>query len=343
MSDESPPASTPSPRILYHASDGQTHLDWPIERIGEALADRDGTLWVDILETNGDLKRVEALFRDVFHFHPLAIEDALAERHLPKVDDWGDYLYTVYHAIEVERANGEVHLNEIDAFLGHNYLVTFHSKPLALLDRVRANAERDPLHRLAHGPDRLLYEVFDSGCDDFMQAIEKLDERIERCQDAALYQPSRATVAKILGTKRSCLKLYRNLAPQREVFNRMARDAYGPIDAKDRVYFRDVYDHAVRLHDVLDSMRDQIAGTLDTYLGAVSNRTNDIVKTLTIVNLLFLPLNFVTGFFGMNFFGDNIHLDNLELPHRLIFGAMLAGLLFAPYGLWMFGRWRRWF
>ncbi len=339
---ENPPSSS-SPRIIYHGSDGHAHFDWPMERIGEALADAGGTLWVDILETNGDLARVEALFRDVFKFHPLAIEDALAERHLPKVDDWGDYIYTVYHSVDAGASNADIVLHEIDAFLGRNFLVTYHTRPLALLDRLRVSCERDPNQRLSHGPDRLMYELFDLGADDYMRAIERLDDRIEQCQDAAIGLPSRATLAKIQSTRRACLKIYRILGPQREVFNRLARDAYGPIEAKDRVYFRDVYDHMVRLHDLLESMRDQVGAALDMYLTSISNRTNDIVKTLTIVNLLFLPLNFVTGFFGMNFFGDNIALEDLDVPHRLVFGAMLTGLLFAPYGLWMFGRWRRWF
>jgi magnesium transporter len=344
MPDQSPlPVPTSPLRILYYSGEGKLDVDWPFERIGEALADLEGTTWVDILETNGDLRRVETLFRDVFRFHPLAIEDALAETHLPKVDDWGEYIYTVYHSIDGDAQGSEISLNEIDIFLGRNYLVTYHTRPHALLARLRENARRDPAHRLAHGPDRFLYELFDSGADDFMHAIEQLDSRIELCQDSALNNPSRATLTKILTTKRACLRLHRILTPQREVFNRMARDAYGPIDSKDRVYFRDVYDHMVRLHDVLESMRDQLGGALDTYLTAVSNRTNQVMKTLTIVNVLFLPMNFLTGFWGMNFFGDNIHLNDLQFPHRLIFFLVCTAFLVAPWILWLFGRWQKWF
>src|SRR5205823_144576 len=108
--------------------------------------------------------------------------------------------------------------------------------------------------------------------------------------------------------KRSAMRLHRIIAPQREAFNRLARDLYSQIDAKDRVYFRDVYDHLVRLHDITEGLRDLIAGALDTYLSSTANRTNDVMKTLTIVSVLFLPLNYLVGFFGMNFFGDNIAL-----------------------------------
>lgn len=339
----SPLPSSSSVRVLCRRASGETSLEWPPDRIAEALADPTATVWVDILETESNFQWVERLFRETFGFHPLAIEDALSETHLPKVDDWGSYLYTVYHSVEYNPSTTEISLHELDIFLGSNFLVTFHCRPLQLLDRLRSTFERDHGQRLARGADHALYFLFDSGSDDYMRVIEQLDERIEDCQDEAIGSPKRRTLLKILDTKRACLQLYRILAPQREVFNRLARDRYGPIDAEDRVYFRDVYDHMVRLHDILESLRDLIGGALDTYLSAVSNRTNDVMKTLTIVNVLFLPMNFLVGFFGMNFFGDNIDLGDVGLPHRFIFGLVCASLLTAPWGLWAFGKWRKWF
>lgn len=330
-------------RIVYRNSAGETFFDWPPDQIHDALADAQGTLWVDIVNADERSEWVEALFGNVFGFHPLAIEDALKETHLPKVDDWGDYLYTVYHTVDYDPQTSEIALYELDIFLGKNYLVTYHGQPMALIDRLRTLFERDQGQRLARGPDHALYFLFDMGAEDYMTVIEKLDDRLEQCQDEVLASPKRRTMGHILDAKRAVLRLYRILAPQREVFNRLARDKYGPIDAEDRVYFRDVYDHMVRLHDILESLRDLIGGTLDTYLSAVSNRTNDVMKTLTIVNVLFLPMNFLVGFFGMNFFGSNIDLGDVGIPHRSIFVMLCASLLTAPWGLWAFGKWRKWF
>jgi magnesium transporter len=337
------PANASSVRVVVRRANGETDCDWPADRIAEALADPTATVWVDIVESEKDLAWVEKLFRETFHFHPLAIEDALSETHSPKVDDWGGYLYTVYHTVDYDPATGTIALHELDIFLGPNYLVTFHAGRIALIDKLRTMFERDGGERLSHGADHALYFLFDAGSDDYMKVIDQLDERIDDCQDEAIGRPRRKTLQRILETKRACLRVHRILAPQREVFNRLARDKFGPIDAEDRVYFRDVYDHLVRLHDILDSMRDLANGALDTYMSAVSNRTNDVMKTLTIVNVLFLPMNFLAGFFGMNFFGANIDLGDIGLPHRFIFGLVCISFLSAPWGLWAFGKWRRWF
>ncbi len=130
--------------------------------------------------------------------------------------------------------------------------------------------------------------------------------------------------------------------PQREVANRLARDSYPQIDDQDRVYFRDVYDHLVRLHDISESLRDLVGGAIDTYLSVVSNRTNDIMKALTIVTVLFMPLTFLVGFFGMNFFGGNIELSG-TLPGRILFWGNNLLMLITPFGIWYWA-WRHgWF
>src|SRR5206468_5257144 len=118
--------------------------------------------------------------------------------------------------------------------------------------------------------------------------------------------------------KRSALRLNRTLAPEREVINRLARDDYDPIPPEHRVYFRDIYDHLVRVHDITESLRDLISGALDTYLSAISNRTNDIMKALTVVTVMFLPMSFLSGFFGMNFFGENLNFHT-PLPKMFLF------------------------
>ena len=306
-------------RAIHRDSKGEIHFDWPIERTLEAVADEHGILWVDILdpETNAN-GEAEQFLRDVFKFHPLAVEDAIKETHVPKVDDWGSYLYIVFHSIDFDPVSDHVLLHELDIFLGKNYIVTYHGVPLQFLEQDRKNIERDPLNRLRNGSDHLLYHFLDLAVAEYLPAIEHLDEAIDEAQEEVFKNPSPNTLQSIFRVKRSAIRLHRILGPEREVLNRLARDSHDSIDAAHRVYFRDVYDHIVRVHDVAESLRDLISGALDTYLSAISNRTNDIMRTLTFVTVMFLPMTFMTGFFGMNFFGETLAIHS-NLPKRWIF------------------------
>jgi magnesium transporter len=341
---EPPTRSTPGAtvRVVHRSGAGAIDHDWPADRIAEAIRDAEGTTWVDVLDPGPDSSQTEALFRDVFGFHPLAIDDALRESHAPKIDDWDRDLYIVFHALDYDPAKGELNLREIDCFLARNYLVTFHAEPLALLERLRQAIARDGGDRLGRGPDHLLYNVMDYGIHDYMKVIDSLDDAIDDAQDEVFRRPTPRTLRDIFRIRRAALRLYRVLSPLREVLNRLARDEYPQIDAPDRVYFRDLYDHLVSLRDVADGLRDLVAGALDTYLSALSNRTNDIMKTLTFVTLLFMPMSFLTGFFGMNFFGDNIAFAT-PLPRVAIFWGACLLMLTAPWLLWAWARRRGWF
>lgn len=330
-------------RLVYREGNGAIHFDWPAERIPDAVADQGGTLWVDIEELGGNVNgHAEALLRDVFHFHPLAIEDALKEKHLPKVDDWGSYLYIVFHTIDFDPRNDGLRLHELDIFLGPNYVVTYHAEPMHVLDDLRRNIERDPTNRLRHGADHLLYHILDLSVAEYLPAIEHLDETIDKIQDEVFARPTKRTVQGIFRVKRSALRMHRILSPQREVLNRLARDEYEPIQADHRVYFRDVYDHIVRIHDIAESLRDLISGALDTYLSAISNRTNDIMKALTIVTVMFLPISFVTGFFGMNFFGEALAFQ-VHWPRPFLFWASCVLMVAPSIFIWIWAKRRRWF
>lgn len=349
--DQTPVVSTgngidqlaPHVRIVYRDAAAKIHPEWPLSRAREALGEPEGTLWIDIEDRAGDTSELESLFQATFGFHPLAIEDALSQSNLPKLDDWGTYLYTVFHAIDLVPDSLEIRVRELDIFLGPNYIVTYHTETIDFLEDLRRHVQNDGGNRIGAGADHLLYELLDLGVSRYMRAIERLDELIDSVQDEVLASPSPETMRSILGVKQAAMRLHRVLLPQREVLNRLARDSYTLIDARDRVYFRDVYDSLVRLHDISETLRDVIAGALDMYLSAVANRTNEVMKTLTIVTVLVLPLNFVVGFFGMNFFGENIHLDTLKLPHMLLFVTICLGMLAAPWGIWFYARWRRWF
>lgn len=329
-------------RVIYRAGDGTIHQDWPFDQVASAIADPDGTTWIDINDDDLDLGDVETVFHEVFHFHPLAIEDALQDTNVPKIDDWGDYLTVVFHAIEFDSSTLKLIPQELDIFLGRNYLVTYHSVMLPVLRRLRLLIEREGA-KLDLGADHLLYHLLDLGVADFLPVIERLDDAIDAAQDEVFNDPDPGTLQDIFRIKRAALRLHRTLIPLREVLNRLARDEHAQIDALDRVYFRDVYDQLVRLHDISETLRDLISGALDTYLSAISNRTNDVMKTLTVVTVLFLPLNFVVGFFGMNFFDDNISLSVGHRLHLVLFLAIIACMVLSPLAMWAWAKRRRWF
>ena len=333
----------PAVRIFYRDAAGQIHLDWPVDRLPEVVAEARGTLWVDIEDSGGVASsKAEGLLRDVFHFHALAVDDALRESHVPKVDDWGEYLYLVFHSTSVDPECDGLKLHELDIFLGASYLVTYHNEPLSFLDEDRKAIEHDPRDRLQHGPDHLLFRFLERAVDQSLETIEFLDDRVDAIQNEVIENPRGESLQMIFRIKRAAIELHKIFGPQREVLNRLARDPYKPIQTKHQVYFRDVYDHVVRIHDISESLRDLIAGTLETYLSVMSNRTNDIMKLLTMVTLMFMPMSFITGFFGMNFFAENLAFQT-PLPKALLFVASSLIMCISPALMWNYARSRKWF
>ncbi len=342
---EGPAAPLPEPaiRVVYRDAGGTMHLDWPADRLAEAVADAGGTAWVDIEDLEGaNNARVERMMLDLFHFHPLAVEDALEDTHVPRVDDWGGSLYLVVNAIDIDPASGEIRSREVDFFLGPNFVVSYHNQAIEVLERHRRNLARESEARLRQGSAHVLYRLLDEIVADFVPAIEHLDDRIDAAQDEVFRHPTPATLQRIFLVKRAAIQLHRVVIPIRELLNRLARDDYPLIPVESRVYFRDVYDGLVRVHDILESLRDLVSSALETYLSVVSNRTNDIMKALTVVNVMFLPLTFVVGFFGMNFFGPTLAFETPALPKGSLFFATLAALIGTPILFWILARRRGW-
>jgi magnesium transporter len=325
-------------RSLYFESSGSLRTALQPQDFPAALGEPDGFLWVDF--ENEAVDTEEPILAGVFGFHPLAIDDALQEVHVPKLDDWGEYLYIVLHGV-VFNEHEEQHLqtHELDIFLGKNYLVTHHDQHLSAIERLWELSQRDERY-WRQGTDQLLYRLTDELVASYMPVVDEMDEVIDVLEDQLFERAAPDTLARIFTLKRSVLHLRRIIGPQREVLNKLARDDYAVIDARAQVYFRDVYDHLVRLHDISESVRDLTSGTLDTYLSVINNRMNDIMKTLTIITTLFMPISFVTGFFGMNFFEPVVSLD--AWTGRAAFMITLAVILLVPFGMFLWIRRRGW-
>lgn len=282
----------------------------------------------------------EHILLDTFAFHPLAVDDALEESHVPKIDDWQDYVYLVLHATYPGAEAGDALTTlELDCFIGPNYVVTYQAKAIDALTTLWENIERDS-RTLQRSAAYVLYVVADTLASDYMQLLTVLDERIDAMEDRIFERPTNELLAQMFTLKRILLRLRRILSPQREVLNKLARGDYAVINARDRIYFRDVYDHLVRLYDITDDMRDLVGGALDTYLSVVNNRMNDVMKTLTVITTLFMPLSFLVGFFGMNFFQPVTSLP--AWTGELAFTLTLAMMVLIPIGMYYWMRKRAW-
>jgi magnesium transporter len=257
---------------------------------------RDQFFWLDL--TAPSSADIDAL-RDLFGFHPLALEDAVEFGQRPKLDRYGDYIFLVFYGAR-DVASGEANLlREVQMFVSGKYMVTLHQDELPVLDEQRSRLEGVVLH----SEQFLLYRVFDALTDSFFPLLARMDDEIDVLEAAVLAGPTDDQLQKLFAMKRELVAMRKVVSPQRDLFARgidELADLPGLV-LDERDYFRDVYDHLIRISDLIDSYRDLLSNTTDLYLSTVSNRQNEVMKQLAIVGTIFLPLSFITGFFGMNF------------------------------------------
>jgi magnesium transporter len=325
-------------RALYFENEKLIHTNLPQEEFSKALSNPQGLLWVDFQGEPPETS--EPILLNTFKFHPLAVEDAVHQTHVPKVDDWEKYLYIALIAMSYTGESGDLETIELDAFLGETYLVTHHDLPIPALERAWQTCQKDERHRKS-GADHFLYLLTEELTVDFMHTVEEVDEEIEGLEDEVFGKPDRETVQRVFTLKRSTIQLRRSLSPMREVLNKLARDDYSVIDSKDRIYFRDVYDHFVRLHDIAESLRDLVGGVLDTYLSVVNNRMNEVMKVLATITTMFMPISFLAGFFGMNFF-QPVAIPLKPWTSNLAFIITIIIFIVTPAGMYLWMRRKGW-
>ncbi len=285
--------------VVFH-QDGSCSKDLSLNQVNQTLQMPDKFVWVS-LENSSD-SEINTTLLELFHFHHLAVEDCLSSGYqTPKVDDFTDYIFLIIHALRPASNLEKLETMELNLFIGNNFLVTCY-KDLVMppVEFVWRRLDRD--NRLAiHGPDFLAHAILDTLVDDYMPILDEMDEEIEWLEEKVLSTPDPKTLERILNLKHTVMSLRRIISPQREVMNRLTRDEFPQIDRQSRIYFRDIYDHLVRIQDLCENIRDIVSGAMDIYLNSTSLRLNVIMKTLTIVSTIFLPLSFVAGIYGMNF------------------------------------------
>jgi magnesium transporter len=287
------------PRLMYRSGDGRITWADDDRTLREALADKDGLVWLDLTVHSYEDASV---LRDVFAFHELTIEDCVSARVDPaRVDDYGDYLFLIVQAITEYVPDMELEPVEVDFYLGPNYVVSCHRKPIPAIEQFRERCRRDErqLHRT---PDWVLHGIVDAIVDEFLPIVDEVDETIDKLEEEILGRPDTALMRRILVAKRNALQVRRATVPQRDVIYRLSRGEFPKfIRSETAMYYRDVFDHLTRIEYLIDSVRDLADGALNVYLSVASNRLNEIVRVLTAVTLVFLPPTLFAAIYGMNF------------------------------------------
>ena len=290
-------------------------------------------LWVDLAEPSPDEARV---LTDVFHFHPLSVEDALSEIHWPKVEQYPGYLYLILHGIDFDHGEREFATRDVDFFLGRNYLVTVHDGHSRSIAKLRMICDQHE-HVLAEGPAAVMHRIVDSMVENYRPEIDALEEQIDKLEEEAIVGQQPDLMSNILAVKRDLASLRRVVSPQRDVVGRLARREYPLISDEITYRFRDVYDQFVRLSEEAILFQDRISGVLEAHLSSVSHRLNVVVKVLTVISTIFLPLTVLTGMWGMN-----VALPTFPGGEMVQFwwvGAMIAAIAGVMLLLFRLNRW----
>ncbi len=333
----SPPSLPSSPATIAVAAawgDKTVKTNLPLSELPRLLADPDCFLWVDLFGPPSDVLR--QVVKDIFQFHPLAVEDCFESREVPKVEIFDGYLYLITHGLSAGSTAEGVEIVELDAFLGRRYVVTYHEKFSRSVAAVTALAERGGTGLLNRGPASLLHALLDRQVDGIEPVLESIEERLEKLEDHVFLRPKDAELATLLAMRRTTSQLRRWMSKQREAMLRLSRNDNGFVTAAEAMLFRDIYDHLARFTDLVDSFREMTRSIQDAYLSVTNNRLSEVMKFLTVYTAILMPMTVITGIYGMNF----QYMPELGWKHGYL---MVLGIMAATgLGVTWFFRRRGW-
>jgi len=318
--------------FVYHK--GADHIDegFPVEKLPELLADKESLVWVDMEQPN---EKDNRLLSDVFHFHPLTIEDAIETRNQPKVEPYSNYLFLIVHGVTMETNSTNFVTRELDIYLGANFVLTYHHESFRSINAVKGQVRSNTFH-CERGADYLLHQILDKLVDLYIPVVDDFDAAINNLEDRIfqMKKGSNKLLEEIMDLKRSVARLVRISSKQMDVITRLANGEFPSISKDVLPFYRDIYDHLHRVSVLAENYRDLIGGLLNLHFNVVANRTNDVVKILTIFSAIVLPLSLIAGIYGMNF-------ENMpELKTRNGYFFALTLMLFVAIGLLIYF-WRK--
>ena len=312
--------------FVYRKGAAKVEENVLVDELPKILSEETSFVWVDIEEPTA--AEEESILANLFNFHPLTIEDCRLNHSQPKVDEFSDYLYFIVHSVRNDSSTQRFATKELDGYLGKNFVVTYHHDKFRSIDNVKRQV-RSSTVACQRGSSFLLHQILDQIVDNYAPVIEEFDEYIIDLEDRIfdLSKPDKRILEEIVLLRRNMIRLKRVSARQLDTLYRMSHGEFPHIDVQMLPFYRDVYDHLLRVSDLADSYRELISGLMETYLSIISNRNNDVVKILTIISTIMLPLSLIAGIYGMNF----EHMPELKtrFGYFVVLGimALVAGLM----------------
>jgi magnesium transporter len=303
MAQPRSPANVPDAdvfaRSIHLIAPGKTETRLSLDRVNEIMEQGRGCLWIDV-DTN-DPRQVE-LFKGIHGLHPLSVEDVLHRKSRPKIEEYPDYLFIVVLGLRFHEATEDPYdLETFDLcfFLGARFLITAHAGASTSVDEVAGRIEKNP-DLLARGADRLAQVIMDGSVDAYFPLLDRIDEFIDGLEQRVIERFDQTALPEIFAVKRLVISLRRHIGPEREVFNILTNRPSALLSPESQLYFRDIYDHVLRINDSVETFRDLLSSVLDSYLTQVSNRLGRVTKGLSVIATLSIPFVVVSGMWGMN-------------------------------------------
>ena len=299
---------------------------------GAELLDLPGPMWVDLQPPNAEL--LESV-KTRFGLHSLEIEDCLHLDQRPKIEEYPGHQFIVMQGFTAKNGDlGDVVMHELHLFVGATWVLSVHDQPHQDLEGLITRVGADPKATLGRGPDFVAYLLTDALVDRNFPLLDAFNDALEDIEERVFNDPSPDLMQKVFGLKRTLAQVRRVLSPQRDVVGLLARRGMAHVSESTTLYFRDVYDHLVRIYEQIDAARDLLGNAMEAHLSVVANRTNEVTKQLTIFASIFLPLSFVVGFFGQNF---------AQVQSTTMFWLMVVLVPLIPVVMIAWFRYRKWF
>ncbi len=318
-------------RVRVRLASGLIQSDPTLEELHMLSESPDTLLWLDLDSPTPD---EVALIAGLFGWSHLTVEDVTKQGQRGKLEHFGPYYFLVMHDLVYDAQARRLATPEVDFIIGANYVASIHYHHLAHVAEAH-DLEASVEIILSKGPDYLLYYLTDRLVDGYMPSLDDMHEAVEDLEQAIITDPTENLLPRIFEMKRDAIALRKVISPQLDVFSRLTSPGLGIVLEEHTMLFRDVHDHLIRIFEAMDTYRELMSGALDAYLSNVSNRMNDVMKRLTILSALFLPITFITGLFGMNLRQSPPWDDSL-------FWVFLAAMLFICIFQWFFFRAKRW-
>jgi magnesium transporter len=296
------------------------------------LKQKDVLLWVDLEEPTEF--ETETLI-EIFGFHPLAVEDCVSDKSNPKIDDYEDYLFLVTHGCQIT-AEEALATSELDVFLGKNYVVTFRREKIRAVDQVKGLVQKKPEFYLGRGADLLFHCILDHMVDNYMPVIDRYDQNIDDLEEHIFKDPPEDYLTTVLQVKHDMFYLRRIVSPQRDAVHYLLRNPTPLIDPDNLVYFRDIYDHLLRIYSMAESHHESLSSILQAYYSYSSNKLNDVMRRMTVLATLTMPVVVIASIYGMNF----KFMPTLEWPSG--FYLSLLTMLAIPCAMLVWMKFKKW-